>query len=205
MGINTMRNIVLVGCAVAAMLGSASAEAQYYGGIPTGRTLLPACYDPSFQYSPSRLPIIIPYADQAMNKYLGLARARSSLDKMFTGTRGNRLMLIDGVQVDPRTAKDPWAHQIVKLEPVGYVQSNEALNTLAQWRAISSNGTLLGTYHGLLRGGIGGYHFRQLMLTSAGSQMHPGELKPFCMTPGDIEEWQAKKAEREAKRSAKGN
>ena len=114
-------------------------------------------------------------------------------------------MLIDGVQVDPRTVKDPWATRIAKLELVGYVQSNEELNTLAQWRALASDGALLGTYHGLLRVGVGGYHFRQLKLTSAGSPVHPGELKSFCMTPGDIEEWQAKKAEREAKKSTQEN
>jgi hypothetical protein len=199
-----MRKPVLVGCAVVALFGSAPAAAQYYGGVPMGRTLLPACYDPAFQVNPKRWPNFARDADESLNKYLGLARSSSNLDKMFTGTRANRLMTIDGVQVDTRTAKDPWASRIARLEPVGHILSNEEMNILGQWRAIASDGTLLGTYHGLLRAGVGGYHFRQLKLTSAGSRNDPGELKSFCMTPGDVEEWQAKKAERDAKKAEQG-
>src|SRR3954453_23798903 len=141
-----MRNTALIAAAVAALLGGAPAVAQYYGGIPTGRILLDACYDPNFRHAPSRLPKIIPYAEQAINKYLGLARSSSNLDKMFTGTREHRLMMIDGAQVDPRSARDPWAARVARLEPVGYVQSNEDFNMHAQWRAVAADGTLLGTY-----------------------------------------------------------
>jgi hypothetical protein len=192
-----------IGAAVAALLGGSPAAAQYYGGIPTGRILLDACYDPTFPRDPARLQKIIPYADQAMDKYLGLARGSAKLDKMFTGTREHRVMFIDGLQVDPRTAQDPWAARVAKLEPVGYVQSNEDFNMHAQWRALAADGTLLGIYDAFIRVGVGGYHIRQLKLISAGSSAQPDVLEPFCVDPGDIEKWRAAKAKRDAEKAAR--
>jgi hypothetical protein len=202
-GKNPLRKTALIGAVIGTILVGVPAAAQYYGGIPTGRILLPACYDPNFRHDASRLPKIIPYAEQAMDKYLGLARSSSNLDKMFTGTREHRLMMIDGAQVDPRTTHDPWAARIAKVEPVGYVQSNEDLNMHAQWRAIAGDGALLGTYDAFIRAGVGGYHIRQLKLISAGSNVQADELRPFCVDPGDIEKWQEKKAQRDAEKAAR--
>jgi hypothetical protein len=176
--------------------------AQYYGGIPTGRIILDACYDPNFPRDPARLQKLIPYADQAIDKYLGLARNSVKLDKMFTGPAQRRLMFIDGVQVDPKTATDPWATRVTKVEPIGYVQSNEDFNMHAQWRALDANGTLLGTYDAFIRIGVGGYHIRQIKLISAGSTAQADTLESFCMDPGDIEKWQEKKAKRDAEKAA---
>lgn len=159
------------------------------------------CYDGTARQNAKYFMGQIPYAEQAMGKYLRLARIGSSLDKMFTGTREHRLMFIDGVQADPRTAHDPWAAQIAKLDPLGYVLSNDSQNIHGHWRAIGSDGTTLGTYDVLMRAGVGGYHIRQVRLLPAGSSTQPDELKPFCIDPGDVEQWQEVKAKREAEQA----
>ena len=191
-----MRRDAVILAGIIGLAGATPAGAQYYGGVPTGRILLPGCYNPDYRPNPRHWPNIIPDADKTLDKYLGLARSASNLDKMFTGRRENRTMTINGVSVDARTARDPWASRVAKLEPVGYVQSNEEMNMHAQWRALASDGTLIGTYDLLIRAGVGGYHIRQLKLVSAGSQ--PEALKSFCMTPGDVEKWQSDKAAKEA-------
>jgi hypothetical protein len=197
-----MRGAALVLAAALALLGSAPATAQYYGGIPT-RIILDGCYNPNLVHRSRRVISIDPYIDQAMEKYLGVARGSGKLDKVFTGTREHRLMLIDGVQVDPRNARDPWTSRVARLEPAGSIQSNDDFNAHGKWRALAADGSLVGTYDAYLRAGVGGFHIRQLKLVSAGSTIPPDELKPFCIDPGDIEKWQEKKAQREAEKAAK--
>lgn len=198
-----MRKSLLFCFTSAMLLSSGSANGQYYGGIPMGRELLPACYDPNYPQDERTRDKVVFYSNQAIDKYLGLARSAAKLDKMFTGTREHRLMFIDGQQVDPQTARDPWVGRVAKVEPIGFVQSNERLNVHAQWRALGADQTQIGIYDAFIRAGIGGMHFRQLKLISTGSSAQPDKLESFCVDPGDIEKWQAAKAKRDAEKAAK--
>jgi hypothetical protein len=197
--------LLVFGAAAAAVAAPLNAQA-WIGGVVgdlMNRGDMKWCYDGSAKHNPKLFAEQTPQADRAMAKYLGLARAGGDLGKMFMGTREHRVMLIDGVRVDPATARDPWAAEIARLDPLGYILSNDTQNIHGHWRAVSSNGTTLGTYDVLLRAGVGGYHIRHVTLLSAGLAMQTDELKPFCIEPGDVEEWQAAKAQRDAEKAAR--
>src|SRR5690348_11962706 len=119
-----MRKTVMIGVAVAALLGRAPAVAQYYGGIPTGRIILGACYDPNFRVRDREIQLIVPYVDQAMEKYVTTVRSGGILDDLFYGKREQRHWTLDGAEVDSRSAKDPWIGASTRLQPVQYVRSN---------------------------------------------------------------------------------
>jgi hypothetical protein len=196
------KKLLIVGSAFALAAGPATAQA-WIGGVVgdiMGQGVGKWCYDGTAKHNAKYFAGQIPYADQAMDKYLGLAKTTSSLDKMFTGTRDHRVLFIDGTQADTRTARDPWAARIAKLDRVDLVQSNDTQNIHGQWRAITSNGTTLGTYDVLLRAGVGGYHIRQMSLISTGSTTRPSELTPFCNEPGDIARWQQAKAKHDTEK-----
>jgi hypothetical protein len=197
--------LLLVGATFALTAGPANAQAWIgtFAGNLLDRGDMKWCYQSTAKPNAKYLAGQVRYMDQAMDKYLGLARTSGNLDKMFTGTRDHRLMSIDEMQADPRTAQDPWAVQAVKLDSLGYVMSNDMQNIHGHWRAIASNGAALGTYDALLRAGVGGYHIRQVRLISASSTAQLDELKPFCIDPGDIEKWQEAKAKRDAEKATR--
>ena len=201
-----MRKTAFLG-ALVAVIGAGPAASQIWIGQVVGnltaRGNMKWCYDGSAKHDAKYFAGQTPYADRAMDKYLGLARNAASLDKMFTGTRDHRLMLIDGVADDPRTAHDPWAAQIARLDALGHVLSNDRQNIHGQWRAVAANGAALGIYDVLLRAGVGGYHIRQIRLLSPAAAAPLSELKAFCIDPGDIEQWQEAQAKREAEKAAK--
>lgn len=174
---------------------STSATAQ----VTFERIILPACYERNFPRDAEILRKFTPAVDRAIEKYAALARNSKSLDKMFTrqgafkSAARHRSWILDGVDGDPRTAKDPWIDASTRFERIGMVQSNDDFGLHVHWRVIAGDGRILGIYDAFMLVGMGGYHMRWLKLYSASAAVQPEPLKPFCLYPGDIEEREAKR------------
>ena len=199
-----MRNGAIIIATVATLIGRAPATAQYYGGIPTGRTILDACYDPEFRVSDRQVQLIVPYVNQAMEKYVSTVRSGGNLDDLFYGKRDQRHWTLDGAELDPRSAKDPWITASTRLQPAQYVRSNVGAGgaIVSRWNVIGDDGRVLGTYDAVMVARARHFAFRELNLHSPnGAALQP--LKTFCLDPGDIEKWQAAKAKREAEKAAR--
>lgn len=191
MRIYTMLLTVAVACS------STGSSAQMFQ-----RIILNGCYDPNFQHNPKAMVETIRYADKAMAKYERLARSSRPPNDMFTqqgsfaSAARHKAWIIDGVEGDPRTAKDPWIDASTRMERVGLVRSNDGLGVDVQWRAVGSNGSVLGNYDSFMSARLGGYEILKLKLYSVGAATQAAPLKPFCLYPGDIEERKAKNPDR---------
>jgi hypothetical protein len=185
---------------VGAFLAGASTAASGQG---FQRIILAACYDPNFRIDERQRSLVIPYANQAIEKYASLARESQSLDLLFEQARRNRHWSLDGVESDTRIAKDPWIGPSTRLIPIDYVRSNAGGSVLVRWNAVAGDGHLLGTYDALMVPRARSFALKELRLYSASVTVQPGPLKTYCLYPGDIEERQLKKAKREAEKAAR--
>jgi len=200
-----MRKTAIIGAAVTTFLCGSPAMAQYYGGIPTGRIILDACYDPEFRVSDRQVQLIVPYVNEVMEKYASTVRSGGNLDDLFYGKREQRHWVFDGAEVDPRSAKDPWIGTSSRLQPVQYVRSNAGAGgaIISRWNVIGDDGRVLGTYDAVMVARARHFAFKKLNLHSPAGAAALQPLKTFCLDPGDIEKWQAAKAKRGAEKAAR--
>lgn len=175
--------------AALALCGSSSASSQMFK-----TEILEACYDPTIVEVPQGKQVR--YADAAFQRYVDNARGSQSLARAFSksGYAGKRVReptwAFDGAETTPDKAIDPWINRAAAFKNLGMVRSRTDINVWAQWQALSSDGTVLGTYDAFLVAHLGGYRIRWLKLYSSGSPRQAEPLGPFCSYPGDIRDHQ---------------
>ena len=182
---------------VLALLCGAPTAAQYF--IWDAAPLRDSCYDGSTRPRDRDIKDAQKRAGEAMDRYLGLARAGRDVSGAFMGAIGlkkQRHWLLDGNEVDTKVARDPWAAQLARVEPTAITVGSLPMYYRVQWRAIRSDGTVLGTYDAYLQSSIGGARIFQLNLYSDGAATQPAPMEPFCKVPGDVEQWKLRKSAR---------
>ena len=98
---------------------------------------------------------------------------------------------------------DPIARRATSLdrEPLSFVRSGDATDAGAVWSARDASGAVVGYYRAHYRRVAGAWKLSVLEVTDAAHQ--PAPATQFCHKPGDVEAYQAKLAEAEARRAAK--
>jgi hypothetical protein len=160
------------------------------------------CYDGRWMPKPLHLQYGPERVDLSMQTYLQIAAAGANIKKVFTGGKRVWQWKLDGVEQDVQAARDPWAAQNARVERIAFVASNYGGQYRALWRAVAVDGSVLGTYEGLLIWDGVKARFLKLDLYSAGATRQPDPAVPFCRVPGDIAKWQEAKANSEAETPA---
>ena len=148
-----------------------------------------ACFDGRWSPKPKDIERAQARSEQAINRYLRLASSGSDVSGAFMGAiagKKQRHWYLDGVEVDTKIAKDPWAARVVRVEPIGMVVGNWPIKYRAQWRALAADGSTLGIYDGFMQTTIRGAQIYDLKLYSPGSTARPEPMTPFCNVPGDL-------------------
>ena len=201
-----MRKLALLGVATAVLV-AAPAGSQVWIGMMVGNYHPPQpgvtakCYDGRWQPAPDAVSMGPQRVEAAMHDYLTLAATGADLLPMFTDKF--RVLTVDGKDFNFPDAKDPWAARVARLERTGFQVGNHKQGMYrALWRAVASDGTVLGIYDAALTQMPKGTKLMKLALYSAGSTKKPEPLGPFCVTQGDIEKWRAAQAKRKADEAA---
>src|SRR6476469_995990 len=122
-----MRKITAFAVAGAAFYVSVRpATAQYVTFQPP--VIRDACYDPSLKPSDRRRSLILPYVNQAMERYANLARSGGTLDTLYSGKQNKRHWALDGAEVDLKRARDPWAAAAARFELIDLVLPNTEIS-----------------------------------------------------------------------------
>lgn len=137
--------------------------------------------------------------EKGIQAYLKLAAAGDT-SKWYVGSKKERHWALDGMATTAELAHDPWASRVARLERIAFITSNNRIQYRALWRAFAGDGTELGIYDAYMQAGDGGARLLGLDLFSPASSAKPLTLTPFCMKPGDVEAWNARRTrEAEAK------
>lgn len=175
------------------MIGQAVANSMGGGGNPK------SCYDGRMQAKPAQVELGARQVDAAFAEYLRLAAQSTDASSIFVSNKKMRRLTIAGVDQDARAMRDPLASRIARVERTGFVTSNRGLEFHALWHAIGADGRTLGTYDAwMVTWGKQGARIFSLDLMLPGSTTPPKAVAAFCYRPGDIEEWNAAIAKREA-------
>lgn len=111
---------------------------------------------------------------------------------------------LDGVTTpELANVRDPWASRIAKVERVGFVLGRGEVRGYAIWRTYAADGSLLGTYDADMVRKTKGYAIGAIHLWSPGKESMARPLNPFCIEPGDHEQYTAAKAAQEAEKARK--
>jgi hypothetical protein len=207
-----MRKIELY-CAAVGAIGFAvptNAQSSFMPDVigqsisPRGLGQSDKCYDPSLPQKPSVIEDRQSYAEKAIRNYVALAAASADVSSGFADKK-RAYWLVDGTPQPLRSGRDPWAARIARLERVGFAVANSQSNSFhAAWRAIAVDGSTLGYYDAYgHRGARGTAWLDVLQLRSPATSSAPPNIRPYCVSAGDIEEWQEAKAKRESERTAK--
>ena len=196
-----MRRHAFIAAAAAALAAAPAAAAQFtYHTLWLPKrppTITAKCYDGRWQPKPEDIATGPQRADAAMQAYLRLAASSTDLVSVFTGE--GRFLTVDGTDSEVRSATDPWAARVAKVEQVGFQAGNHTQGVFrALWRAVAPDGTVLGIYDGTLIRYRNEDKFINLRLYPAGREKQPASLGPFCLWQGDIQKWYAAKERRKA-------
>jgi len=199
-----MRKIsISIGALALCIATSASAQSAVTTALsqnPLGRNVpaATACYDGRWTPNAKDSARATARAEAAMQKYRELGAVGGNMKKLFAGR--DPMWTLDAHPQDVRDLHDPWITRTARLEPIAITSSNEGMSYHAEWRALAADGTAIGTYDGLLEWSG---RFVSLNLYSPAAIGKPSANGPFCREPGDMEEWQADHAEREARKAAR--
>jgi hypothetical protein len=205
-----MRNALLIGAAVAAS-GAAPAVAQSnFVASVIGQTIAnmnqgapEKCFDGRWTPSAEDIEKGKIRVASGLDHYRELAAAGTDVSKAFIGSKSFRRWRLDGQNEDPRALRDPWIARAAKLEPVAFTAGNWNSSYHAQWKAVDADGNVLGLYDAWMNKSDTGSRFIWLDLYSPAAADKAMPNVPFCDQPGDIEEWKAANAKREAEKATK--
>ena len=152
------------------------------------------CYDGRWSPSANDIDRDGRRAEAVMVNYRQLAASGSDVSKIFTRDKSVRDWQLDGESQDIRAVHDPWIGRIARLERV-VLRPGNATNSRAEWRAYAADGTEIGLYDVWLN--MDSSRINQLNLYSPGAKVRPLPDTPFCVTPGDVEEWKSVRASRQ--------
>lgn len=147
----------------------------------------------SIQKGPDRVEV-------TMANYRQIASAGTDLRKAV-GSEGMRRWQIDGQVMDARSVRDPFLPRVARLERLFVRPGNENAFYRIQWRAFAADGSEIGIYDGVMF--WRSKKFMTLDLYTPGAKVRPVADTPFCQVPGDVEQWQEAKLERDARKAAR--
>lgn len=197
-----MRRLVIASAILGALSVEASAQMMVF--ITPGDPLK-SCLTQGWVPRPNDIEASSWRSEKGIAAYLKLASAGADVSKWFVGSKKIQHWALDGVPVATRVARDPWAARISRLERTAIITGGNRSQYRAIWKAFDSDGVELGTYDAWLQTGDGGARLLGLDLYSPNSVATPKPLTPFCIKPGDIEEWKVEQAKLEAERAAKSS
>lgn len=194
-------SILIFGCSASA-LGQVNPSiiGNTIGQIMTPGRMPDSCYDGTARVSAKAIQKVTPYIDKTIQKYRERALGAEGIKTAFMK---HGRFVVDGVEIDPGSAQDPWLDPTVQLvRSEDFVRATAGGFVLARWKAIAGDGRVIGTYDGFMAPRPREFGFRELKLYTAGTPQ-PEALKPFCVTPGDVELWREAKAKRGAEKASK--
>ena len=200
-----MRKITILAVALVAGSGSAPALSQSFMADIIGQSVSGygagvdvSCLTGKKPPKPESVAKAQGYTDAVFARYVSQAALGADVTKAFSHAKKFRDWTVDGIKQPVASGRDPWLPHGAKVIPIGFVQGNAKIRYRAMWKAVRSDGTLLGTYDGLLQREDGGARFLELALNSAEAAQQPKPLTMFCSFPGDSDRY----AEEQTKRAA---
>ena len=199
-----LASLIAAGFSMPVAAQSSMANDVIAGMLSQGSGQNQACYDGHWDSTPAQTEKARPGAEPAMRLYLQYAVAPAGdVSGAFFHAWDMIHWSLDGVKTPVPSARDPWAARIARIEPVGFALGNWKRRYRAQWRAIGTDGAVLGLYDAYMRKKGNGQQLLRLDLYSPTATVQPKPMGKFCEFPGDTDSWDATKAEKAAKKAAK--